>query len=644
MKEYDYWLEACRKQKRSRFLKRADTTQHTTFEKAFSNLVHAALKDRAPELIPYELGFQLLERSEDNTRAAGVMVFNINQQRIFLPVVFDSGELKGFDVLVLANQDLFVPLDSQWIDWIIQKNGTLTGSPAKPEGTFSVPQLEPYKTLPKKYAFILPKLVDKDPRCAESLLKMVLSYPKAFEKYAQVYGTKLFKTAMHRLLNRPVLGKVKRIKGASRLSIYTPRSDLTSLSPAEKSKVLTDGILIKDARTVTSKVLANFGENKSFQQVTSPGRYKVIDIQGKLHDVLVLFKRKRLSDVLIYDIDTKRSRVTYSTSSTDFDNKQSYVAIKNIIVAVSDHKDPLKELVKYLKDNGTKVKNGDTLDKGSIIVTKYGNYIEDNTAIDGTYNIYTWESPLIEYRDKNIFIPKESWKLKTSTNLTDRRSYAALGWMPADNSIVHAFLAKYAARINIYSKGNEVLINSNKYDPIDALIYLVKDLGIHEKKARKMLALAEGKPRQYYVKIAQYPQILEQPVTYSEQPASQYAEAESVAPMIPATEPTTKIPEAMDLQSVARLLETSGTEATISQFLPDLIKGMDKIGRLLVTAYWHAPQFKERYGENATALEDAIREAFHMTGKIVLKLKQKAPYSMPAEQASAELQLLSEQG
>ena len=37
------------------------------FEQAFSNLAHAYLRDKAPSLLDYEVGFQLLERNQDNT-------------------------------------------------------------------------------------------------------------------------------------------------------------------------------------------------------------------------------------------------------------------------------------------------------------------------------------------------------------------------------------------------------------------------------------------------------------------------------------------------------------------------------------------------------------------------------------------------
>ena len=101
--------------------------QDVQFEQAFSNLAHAYLKDKAPSLLQYELGFQLLERNQDNTKAVGVFGFKIGPQLVYAPAFFLNGELKGHELLYLKDQDQFVPLKENWINYILNKKPNILG-------------------------------------------------------------------------------------------------------------------------------------------------------------------------------------------------------------------------------------------------------------------------------------------------------------------------------------------------------------------------------------------------------------------------------------------------------------------------------------------------------------------------------------
>ena len=82
----------------------------TPFEQAFSNLAHAYLQDKAPGLLDHEIGFQLLDRNSENTKAVGVFAFKVGAMWLYAPMFFLNGDLKGHELLYLKNQDMFVPL------------------------------------------------------------------------------------------------------------------------------------------------------------------------------------------------------------------------------------------------------------------------------------------------------------------------------------------------------------------------------------------------------------------------------------------------------------------------------------------------------------------------------------------------------
>ena len=99
----------------------------TEFEQAFSSLAYAYLRDKAPRLLDYMLGFQLVDRNEDNTKAVGVFGFQLDSQWLYAPVFFLNGDLKGHELLYMKNNDSFVPLKENWINYIMSRKPHMLG-------------------------------------------------------------------------------------------------------------------------------------------------------------------------------------------------------------------------------------------------------------------------------------------------------------------------------------------------------------------------------------------------------------------------------------------------------------------------------------------------------------------------------------
>jgi hypothetical protein len=99
----------------------------TEFEQAFSSLAYAYLRDKAPRLLDHMIGFQLVDRNEDNTKAMGVFGFQLGSQWIYAPVFFLNGDLKGHELLYLKNNDSFVPMKESWINYIMSRKPHILG-------------------------------------------------------------------------------------------------------------------------------------------------------------------------------------------------------------------------------------------------------------------------------------------------------------------------------------------------------------------------------------------------------------------------------------------------------------------------------------------------------------------------------------
>jgi hypothetical protein len=102
----------------------------TEFEQAFSSLAYAYLRDKAPRLLDHMLGFQLVDRNEDNTKAIGIFGFQLGNQWLYAPVFFLNGDLKGHELLYMKNNDSFVPLKENWVNYIMSRKPHVLGEPS----------------------------------------------------------------------------------------------------------------------------------------------------------------------------------------------------------------------------------------------------------------------------------------------------------------------------------------------------------------------------------------------------------------------------------------------------------------------------------------------------------------------------------
>ncbi len=125
------------------------------FEQALSSLGHAVLKDKAPGLLDYEIGFQVVDKNDDNTRAVGVFGFKVGRQWLYAPIFFIEGDIKGQDLLYIKDEDLFVPMKENWLNYLIGKKPTVLGKQVgrdlSRQGVVS-PNFFQFSKSPSKYA------------------------------------------------------------------------------------------------------------------------------------------------------------------------------------------------------------------------------------------------------------------------------------------------------------------------------------------------------------------------------------------------------------------------------------------------------------------------------------------------------------
>ena len=116
------------------FVKDADveSPDEAQLEQDFANMAFVFLRDRAQALMPYLLGFEVVDREEDGSRAVGIFGFKIADKYYYVPAFFVNNQVKGMDLLYSKETNSFLPLRETWINHILNKSTLRLG-----EGTSS---------------------------------------------------------------------------------------------------------------------------------------------------------------------------------------------------------------------------------------------------------------------------------------------------------------------------------------------------------------------------------------------------------------------------------------------------------------------------------------------------------------------------
>ena len=105
----------------------APNSSDSDFERTFADLAYARMRDKAPSLLDFLIGFQLIDKNDEETHAVGVFAFKVGGEWVYAPVFFINGELKGYELMYVKSQDAFVPLVEEWVNYILNRRPSLLG-------------------------------------------------------------------------------------------------------------------------------------------------------------------------------------------------------------------------------------------------------------------------------------------------------------------------------------------------------------------------------------------------------------------------------------------------------------------------------------------------------------------------------------
>ncbi len=125
-----------------------------TFENSLATIGRSFLSPKSPALFQHEIGFQVLDQDDDNTRAVGVFGFRIGDRLFYVPMFYRNGTVKGTEQLRDPKRKRTVPLTDNWVNKLLSERGDdppQRVSRANSQSA-SLPSLWQLKFPPSKYA------------------------------------------------------------------------------------------------------------------------------------------------------------------------------------------------------------------------------------------------------------------------------------------------------------------------------------------------------------------------------------------------------------------------------------------------------------------------------------------------------------
>jgi hypothetical protein len=82
--------------------------------------------------------------------------------------------------------------------------------------------------------------------------------------------------------------------------------------------------------------------------------------------------------------------------------------------------------------------------------------------------------------------------------------------------------------------------------------------------------------------------------------------------------------EVFDAALLGSLVKSHAPTEYVERFLPTIVAGMDRLGRLLFLLYWHYDEFQERYGkDDLSEFTDNLKSTFEALGDLVIFMRRR---------------------
>lgn len=662
------------------------TAAGSNFEVQLGQLADAELSQNAPSLTPYKVGFQLIEKNDDETRGVGVMVYKIEKTWAYVPVFYLNGRLRGTEEMFLPGRSQFCPSQENWIVFVKGKQSQTLGKPeddkkvmrgraasvnivrnvdpfmkSASEDVSGLISLKALEDMTKGGEGYKPDMLDLTlwlPRLGKQAAETFIRTMEADADFANVV-LKHYDADDLRTIAKKASEGWNPAARSELVKVITPESpEALNLKPLEKEALVKDRVFVIDQRKDTSTVFKGDVDHKRLQTPTKFGVHDVLMSDGTFRRFCAVFPKNAASVSKSIDEKSGMYLIPLDDSKSAIQGSPSIQAAK---VDSKEWDEGLKTSVgspiSSIRDN---VRGGDRL----MLIDGFGDgwivWLDKNlTAAGGKYAVSDHEcargfngAPTMGHtedkikwmeqtnKEGHIFRAGDTLFVPRNTRYVSVESNSGKYSFGSPNTLINELKSKLNLKpMKVYSDGATVQLmygdgkTGEALSKSAALIELVKRHGVDAPTAKRMVKEASGHNRphadRYLIKYAaDYPATLD-PVVGGTQAPYDYQENITGGSGLMDTQAAVEagnrgVKDVMDV-SILKSLAASGKALNlVDDYLPDMMGALDKLGRMLFLFYWHNDEFKDRYGsEEMTDLESSLRDVFRSLGDLVLFLHKK---------------------
>lgn len=652
------------------------------FEQKLAQMADAEISQSIPALSPNKIGFQLIDKNDEETRGVGVMVYKMREQWVYVPAFFLNGRLRGYEMMYLPDRAQFVPTKDNWLSYLHSKQPLTIGEivpesdKTKPKSPGSVQITDASESILLKNASLkhfdlgdmlefhgyaenmfdlrkwLPRL---GKQAAVRFMRTVNRNPDFANAVMQYYspGEIVMMVKEAGAADSTPNGEypLKVSPGAEqqdKLMLVTKDTpdEAKDLNDAAKEVLMRDGVFVIDERPETSTVFKAKDVSGSLHTPTDSGWYELLMADGSFRNFYVAVAKRgdeacriKAGEHSFYLIPEDRtSSATYcndfvlgrrSVRKSDQDISGLGMKAESFVRVSRDEWrgmlliDRTGTIMKVYSSPGKMTLNGSKM-TGCYQTTPSG-------EIQQVLIEFTGHEGSLHKNHNTIYVP--------DTARVVRIGDAKETYLFGDLNTIKLKINKSAALkpLKIYTDGHNFTLSGiygeeAGLNKIAAMSSLCRKHGIHAADAKQMLHGLAGLHRpftgRYMVKYALDVEDILGSSAGQFEDAPDELEEETIEPDISANDIEVAINAAgkgvkdvMDVSVLRALAMSRSAGRMINDYIADLLLGMDRVGRILFMFYWHNEDFKERYGsDQLMELEDSLRDVFHGLSDLILFL------------------------
>lgn len=686
------------------------------FEQAFFQLAFERLQDKLYNLLDYLVGFDIVNKSSDGTKAIGVFGFKAeNGQMIFVPAFFKDGDVKGVDIMYSKNNEQFYPLNEDFAEMFLKDDasglGTPTDETVQQMKQYTPPTdmmnlVRPPRTAKVSYASVIDYVEQSDNLTKEAFQTIIEKDPEYLESLMRFYDVEKIAKALVKKKDADKVLPVPSVK------VVTQKDDLKELSDSQKSKVLSDGYVVIDKRKAEQK--SEFGLHKFEEKFVNPGDsgfYPYVTKSGSIRYALIIprpmsiTQRFASDEAMVINLDegysyqspvscifTKGQIVVKDTEdllSGFQDPAEARPSFSDTFILINDSlkaTEPFRILTNFKDDGGLRriEVERDGFSDCCVSSSYSGNRKGGNSYFSDkpqgrrpnriTFILTKKPGDSLHYDGDVVYVPKgfKLLPIKTSVSYSETESKRQeeknkyeQGKPGSRSTILGALTSNRVYPMNVTSNGSEYFVDvasvKKKYDtPIKAKTAMIVNLGLDEQTVDNILSkVANQISQKGYIKLAytgdqsfapwdpsSYSNELGQPtydgVGHSEvqAPGDGYTgdptkQGLGVMPEVEGTQAAIQQAnqlaqggqkEIFDTHSIATLAKYVSPQTKVTDYMPDFISCLDKLGRMLFLVYWETDKFEEMYGRSELPeMTELLSNVFRNLGDLIIFLKRKSP-------------------